>query len=998
MSRCQREGRGFKPHRPLQINNRALKKLRAFSQEPVKFFLKGTNMIKGIAWAVSEIPGACIKKGRIFAEGKEVVFKKFNSDKSPLFDDYSVSYASSKIVISGNNDRAKIFGLLELSEQVKKGVREDKTVNLKFLTRNYKHQSSFKKGERSIHNYTKAFWESLCHELLRHNFNGIVFYIDSYHPFQFFLDYNKYPEARVIPVTEARKNCDAFNTFLEMAKEYGIRTHMQNYVTHMTANFAKSRGLAIDDESRSRVAGMLNPDCIEYSKYVFAETFKALPELSGLYMNFESAPDSFEFIRDAVIPVFNKMKKKPVITYRLWNFTLPEEMVKLVRSYKGESSLSHKVMDTSDTYSYPMADSRIVEWRKYLGNSAGIGYCFGPCHNCGTNIDDLLWTDPAFIYKTLEDAKKKGADFLGFHTAYELMAPHLKDAVKSLPKQDNELGFMNYFHLETATRFFKGEKFDENKWLGYFKKHFNLDDKHAPSVYQAIKDTSAIVPLVYQQFHHTSAAEGFQVPVKLNFIQDPFMYYPVSHLNGEAKRDFHARYCWINKKLDYKAAPDVYQYIIDYVNPRKQKSKMNPLKISNLIRQKAVSSFKVIENYYKESKDPAFKSIAYYANINYLMGMWAADEIVAAINLYKCYFSATKSDFVKNMREGIKWLYKTKKTLDIKDPFVQKHVSRLPTTYNVKYDPQVFIAPFEQIVKKVEERDFPFAAFLAFVESRREFNEIRRKLRPDESHSRNKFAFALKQISKSKKLAGKAIKLLSPVKHGSLISNVRDWINYLDYTAGRIQTPELICDRSNGTVKKMAGHLGQDICFRHCDFFYEDFDGFFDKQEYAKVDDLSFTLTDTGKALRVDFLHTGEDIEKLEGVYDSIKGTDGESWYMRLMIDAGTSGRNIQAFDVAPRGRWVQKRKIENFNKHYSRVSLAEPAPFVKTEYVPEKYSYRLSITIPYSAIGKKPKKGSVWGFNLVSNAVIGARRNFSWRANFEWHSDPYLTGKVIFK
>ena len=130
-------------------------------------------MIKGILWAVSEIPGACIKKGRIFAEGKEVVFKKYNSDKSPIFDDYSVKHEQANIIVSGNNDRAKIFGLLELADQVKNGVQEDKVVNLKFLTRNYKHQSGFRKGERSIHNYTKAFWESLCHELLRHNFNEL---------------------------------------------------------------------------------------------------------------------------------------------------------------------------------------------------------------------------------------------------------------------------------------------------------------------------------------------------------------------------------------------------------------------------------------------------------------------------------------------------------------------------------------------------------------------------------------------------------------------------------------------------------------------------------------------------------------------------------------------------------------------------------------------------------------------------------------------------------
>ena len=955
-------------------------------------------MIKGIVWAVSEIPGAKIKAGRIFAEGKKVVFKKFNSDKSPIFDDYSVKYTPSGIIISGNNDRARIFGLLELAEQVKKGAQEDKTVNLKFLTRNYKHQSTFRKAEKSIHNYTKPFWESLCHELLRHNFNGIVFYVDGYHPFQYFLDYNKYPKARTISPAEAGKNRAAFNVFLEMAKEYGLRTHMQNYVTHMTANFAKSRGLAVDDDSRARVAGMLNADCIEYSRYIYAETFKALPALTGLYMNFESASNSYEFIRDAVLPVFNKMKRKPVITYRLWDFTMPEEMVKLVKAYKGESSLSHKVMDTSDTYSYPTADSRLVEWRKYIGNSAGLGYCFGPCHNCGTNIDDLLWTDPAFIYKTLEDAKRKGADFLGFHTVYELMSPHLKDAEKSLPKADNEMGFMNYFHLETASRFFKGEKFDETKWLGYFKKHFKLDDKSAPAVYQAIKDSSAIVPLVYQQFHHTSAEEGFQVPLKLNFILDPFLYRPVSHLNNQAKGDLHTRYSWINKRIDYKVAPDVYQYIIDYVNPGKKITSMNPLKIARQIRQKAESSLRVIENYYKNSNDPAFKSIAYYARINYIMGMWASDEIIAGINLYKCYFSATKSEFVKNMKEGIKWLYRTKKTLDIKDPFVLKHVRWLPTTYSVKYEPQVFITPFEQVLRKVEERDFPFGAFRAFIESRRQFNEIRRELRPDEAHSRKSFAFALNQLSKSKKLAEKAIDLLSPVKHGNLISNVRDWINHLDYTAGRVQTPQIVCDSNSATVNKEAGHLGQDICFRYGDYFHEDFDGFFDKQIYAKTDDLSFTLTNTGKALRIDFLHTAEDIEKLESVYDSIKGTDGESWYMRIMIDPGTSGKRLKAFDVAPRGRWVQKRKIENLNKQYLRVSLSEPAPSVKAEYVPEKYSYRLSLTIPYSAIGKKPSKGSVWGFNVVSNAVIGARRNFSWRANFEWHSDPYLTGKVIFK
>jgi len=942
-----------------------------------------------ISWAVSEIPEGKIIKDKIYSKDTEIILKPL-IEKTYTSDDFKLKYTNGKIYIMANNIRAFIYGLLEISNQMKNKEKKDKFQKFPFKTRNYKHEIRFveNKFRQPIYYYSEDFWESFCKELLKRGFNGIVFYPGTYHVFQYLLDYNEFPEARVIRLEETKRNQQAFNKALSIAKKYGLNTFVQNYVTHFTENFSRAHKLPFYNERGGRLAGLWTKETIEYSKYCYKEIFRVCPDLSGLYMNFESVGDAaYDFMEEVVISLYNNFKKKPILVLR-WGINVPERVVKLIKSYKGKTIYCHKIMDRSDTYYYPCADTRAIEWKRYIGDTEFM-FEFGPCHNCGTNIDDLLWCDPEFIYKLLTDAKRKGADSISFHSVTEFLA-HYVSGNDVISKEHKALAWMNYFHLDTLVRFFKNEKFNEKKWIDYYKTHFNVKGKQAMVIYKAIKDSSQIVPLVYQQFHHTSAHEGFQIIGRYNFIQEPFFYYPCSFLNYMHKRDVSAS-AWLNKKMNIKVCPNTYQWIIDYANPSKKKTLNNPFVIAEKLRKNAISSLNSIKKLTRDIRDKRFNALLFYAEINYAIGMWISEEIKAGIDFYKCYFSKSKVEFIKNFKRGLSHLVLCKKYLNVNSA-KEKFVRGVHCNYGQYYDIDKYIKDLERVLEKVQQIDFPFSIFKKFVDSRKEYNEIRRNLRPYEMHSPKSLKIASTKLAKALKICNICLlKLKDNVKYEYLYKNVKLWSDYLEYEIKRLQGDSI---KVNSNENKF---LNVDNCFRYSQHFYTDFDGFFSPYEYVKSDKINFSVNTNKDSLLVSINQFDCNVEELESIWEKIKGNTAESWFLNIIIDTHNDGKKGLKFVIAPKGRFILRSMIEFKHRQYLLETMHFIETRIKTQFKKGPFWWTLDIKIPYNLLGKIPKEGEVWGLNIVSNTCMGAMKCHTWRANYEPFGNIKMMGKLIF-
>ena len=219
---------------------------------------------------------------------------------------------------------------------------------MKFSVRNYKHEMKLDPASpRYVGKYTDAVWETLCQHVVDHGFNGLVLYPSTYHPFEFILDYTNFPEAASRKAADCRATREVLKRGLAIAHRYGLRTFMQHYVSHIPKTF--SAHLKLGATAGDRTANLAHPEIDRYMRWVYRETFAQLPDLDGLYFNFESSQD-FRHIENTVVCEWNRMKRKPVAVWRVWGINQPEEFCRVVKSYRGQSILCHKGSDTNDTY------------------------------------------------------------------------------------------------------------------------------------------------------------------------------------------------------------------------------------------------------------------------------------------------------------------------------------------------------------------------------------------------------------------------------------------------------------------------------------------------------------------------------------------------------------------------------------------------------------------------------------------------------------------------
>ena len=919
----------------------------------------------GVNWALSLLPGSAA-----------VAFEPFPRARGE--DDYAVRFAKNAIRVQANTAVGAIGALLEAGKALKGGHPKSITRHLRFRTRNYKHEIRFadKKNPRSALNFTDATWEAICRQIVAHQFNGLTLYA-GYHFFEYVLDYKECPQAASQPEADRAAYREALRRALAMAHKYGLKTFIQHYVGHFTPQLVESLNIS----TTGRLSAVAHPEIERYCRYCYRETFREFPDLDGLYFNFESYRNAYKHILATAVPEFNRMKRKPIAVFRLWDFNDAEGMRKIMKAYKGRVILGHKIPETNDTYHFPSADSRVIQWKQILGPQIEWMFLVGPCHNCGTNLCQQLWADYDFAQTLIDDARRKGSDSFSFHTVNEFFAPDVPNAAGIFSANELAMARYNVLHKQAIVDYVNGRTMTLPERAAYMANRLGVPSRAGQSLLETVHASSQLVLLSFQQFCFGSAYDGFLHPGRYSHIQEPFFYYPGTEMNNQGSRlmwRIGQNTSWIEKTIDTQVAPDnAMQYLLDYVDPAKPNAVRNPAIVAALLRANMAKAERSLVTYGKLAGAAAAAALEPHIRQNALLGEYLYRELLAGVSLYSLYFARTRQAMASALKKGLPEL-KALRPLAKDKQSPAYHLMARAMLLNP--NPEREIALVEEVLSFVERGGFPMPAFQAFVQSRRSYNEIRRVVRPYRRHVPATMRYIRDRLREAIGHAETALAMLGSPKHAHLAPNVHGWLEFLRAEVAHTKPPAAVCPARPGDTWYYLQH---DHCFRAGENFLEDFCGFFRPFDYLRPARQSFQMWHAKSEIVVTFREEDVDIAQRTARWEEHRSSGSTAFNTRIFFDVDNRGLRSNMFIIWPKGESVTLDDRPNVP--------------VRTEYTYGANSWQVTARLPFALLGRPPRKGQVWGVNVIGNPAVLAVASRTWAPQYDCN-DPLLYGKMRFE
>ncbi len=942
----------------------------------------------GIRWAFHTIPGAKEARGTLRVGSDKLELLPLNGRTD---DGYRIERPAGRIAVHAHTAVGAIGALLELA----KGAEGESGLLPRFKTRNYKHEICFQvpdghskrgNGGKPITEYTAEFVEAFCQELARRHFNGLVLYA-GYHPFEFFLDYEGFPHATYNPAELRAANFRALKLIYGTAQKYGLRTFLHHYVSHFTQALSDHLGLGLK-ESGTRLAAFNHPRIYDYNRYIYQRTFETLPELNGLYINFESAPNAIDYMEQTLLPVANAMERKPTLFFRLWGFSDVAGMTGLMKKYKGPKGLVHKSHDTNDVYYFPVADDRVKVWKKAMPDIE-FTFSVGPCHNCGTNISAKLWTDPEYVHALLKSIQDKGADSISFQSTTELLIPQLPAAATEAlyTPRDHSHAKMNQGHLQAAVDYVRGENPDAAAWNERYARWFSCDTKAAAALRTAIVESSQIILKQYRQFCYGSAQEGYAFPGRFSHYQEPFFYYPMSFLNrlGEIPHNVSWK-AWVVRDKPIKVVENDTQAPIDYVNPAvKKKPVNNPAAMAAQIQRHVKAARAAAATYKKLTGDAADTATLEQVDRNVRNGERIEREIRIAIELSSCYFARSSTQLFTHLKRARALMLETVRVLGDRIGETDHYTS---TNASGPFSPAKDAAALDVIIAYERER-VPFPALSAYLASHERYNEIRRLCRAYVSVRPGEF-MALrnaKLLREALREADKSIELLQKPGLEAYRDNVVAWRHYLQAELEWIHPPGAHVPKDDALGRDESFlPLVHDQCYRWGQPSWDNVGSFFRRENFFREDVCDFRATQTDAGLKLVLREHGIDWKVRDEMWTKNRGTINQTGFMRVFLQK--PGSELLNYVIYFRGeggtlqRGSEKPMVlEGCGMHFEHTES----------------NWRFELTIPWTQLGGSPKRGDHWRLNVLTNPAVKRNRQVGWCQGYEYRDDDARLGYLHF-
>ncbi len=934
---------------------------------------------KAFPWVVRDLPAGRIEKHGIVCSRGRVRLAREAAFKGTT--GYRVKAARGGFVVTATEPAGFLAGLLDLAGSLSRGRRVDHRVKPKFKSRFYKHEVNLgnSPGQRPIiSQLDEEFWVRYCKELVRLHFTGLVFY-PGYHPFEHFLDYTEFPEAPSDSAWQRAAVLRGLKTALGVARAFGLETYMQHYVTHFTEGLAAEHKIGIRATGGDgRLAAIDHPVIRRYWQYVYRRTFQLLGELTGFYLNFESAPIAADFVIDTLYTEAAKRKNPPGLVIRLWDCTSIPEVRGLVRKWPGRLRLAHKIMDFSDVYYYPKADRRAIEWKKAFPKTEFM-FIVGPCHNSATAQSRRLWGDPDFVYDTLEDARRKGADSIAFHTVYELLDSNI-DIERVADEREAAMAALNRGHLDAVVDYVRGLRPAARTLVSRAAERLRTDEKTAAVVLRAIRQASQISLLTYRQFLYTSNYEGYLIPARSNHYADPFFFLPMTAADAEARSAPNLFTAWLNTNVRRRFISEDVQSIIDFADPRKRRAKRSPAAVAAALRKHAETAVSLCTAVAK-SEFPARDVFVEEILRLYNWGMRVSCEIRACVEIYRLFFAKSRQSAVKAVDKAVSHLRAALAHVRKTDSHSAR---RLPLLEEA--DIESDINSLRSLQLHLERRKFPFKAFAAYGESLAVYNEIRRTVRPYKAVRPVETALIKRRLKSAVAAARRSVRTLARSHAADLKDNVERWLSYLQVELAGVDPPVYEVARE-GQAAGEGGfvQLVHDQCFRYGENCIADLDGFFTPTDFLRREDIHFRAVQTADGLGMSLLERGVDARERRERWNEFRGTASDSFFARFFVDREAKGRRTETFRVYSEGRMLFREAVTIRSRQDRSIELSTRIDVGKARLSTGADWWRLDFTIPWKALGGRVKKGDRWRVNFSANPAIARNRQSIWCPGYEF-------------
>ena len=125
------------------------------------------------------------------------------------------------------------------------------------------------------------------------------------------------------------------------------------------------------------------------------------------------------------------------------------------------------------------------------------------------------------------------------------------------------------------------------------------------------------------------------------------------------------------------------------------------------------------------------------------------------------------------------------------------------------------------------------------------------------------------------------------------------------------------------------------------------------------------------------------EINQRKAQWEKYKDEGSCSYVTQVHLDVDGKGQRGTHYIVWPMAASVSKNK--------------EPHVKARAEFQCDATSHLTTVWLPYALLGKKPRAGDVWGFNMACNPAVARNCCYTWAAT--WDSfNPRRFGKLRFE
>ncbi|QGY47212.1 hypothetical protein GM418_27170 [Maribellus comscasis] len=566
----------------------------------------------------------------------EAIFKVHHQDITN--DGYKIKREKNKVYVIGATERGCLYGILDITEQLKSGISldkiEEKHVNPAISFRAIKFNlpwSSYRGGPSTeVHVETckdLEFWEAFLDMMVKNRLNALTLW--NRHPFTNMIRAANFPMATLLSEEELEEWQLFWKALFKMAKNRGIETYMVNWNIVVSPEFAKAY--------ETRQYGDTSDLVKTYTRESVTQLINEYEDLTGLGVTladwmgnhgveYMTPSEREDWIEDTFIQGIANANRKVKFIHRavlagapkemrrvIDKADLPEKTIVEVKFNWSHGHSSPKLLLTHANHQgtiekdfwYPMPENYFIAWM--IRNE---------------DFFVLRWGDPEFIRSHIKINNHEYVD--GYFVGSECYIP-AKDYSHIDPHPDKTWKYAFekqwlFYHLWGRLMYNPNES-DEALAKEFNKRYQNAEPLKLLNAYTLASKVPELIATFYKAtWDFTLYSEGF------------LSVSPVGFSDGKSP------FISIEELIKHETLDPKYLNIIDYVDKLNGGSFISgeiitPLQLANTIDEECNEALSIINGINTSDSNPALKSelddIATWCNL----GFYFADKIRAGVAL-----------------------------------------------------------------------------------------------------------------------------------------------------------------------------------------------------------------------------------------------------------------------------------------------------------------------------------------------------------------------------